>query len=246
MPGKDTENKISLEKNRDDGLLEKGIKLILGNDKKLFDQDGAVVSFLTKTGELIILNILWILLCIPVMTFVSSSVSMYYAVVKSIRRGRGYPVREFLASVRRTAAKGIGASVGIVVWGYLLYRLCLTAYQQHSTQGSFLLRVYTVIIVLTLSVLIYFFPVMSRFTMSVGGCLRLSLLMALRHIGITAVLVLGMVVIGWLMIFRLPVVLIIVVPSVWCLICSFLMERVLKIYMQKPTEETKDEWYYED
>lgn len=65
------------------------------NTGGVFSSDGKVVGLLNKSGEIILLNMAFLLCCLPVVTVGPALASLYYATMKSIRRERGYPVREF-------------------------------------------------------------------------------------------------------------------------------------------------------
>ena len=78
--------------------------------------DGKIVGFLNKMGEIILLNIVFLLCCLPVITLAPALTSFYYATVKSIRRERGYPVREFFGSMKRTFKRGILLTVILLLW----------------------------------------------------------------------------------------------------------------------------------
>ena len=67
----------------------------------LLDVDGPVVTFLTKTGELILLGLVWLLTSFPVLTIGTSTIALYHAIVKSVRHERGYPVREYFKAFRQ-------------------------------------------------------------------------------------------------------------------------------------------------
>ena len=51
--------------------------------------DGKIVSLLNKAGEIILLNMVFLLCCLPVITIGPALASLYYATIKSIRRERG-------------------------------------------------------------------------------------------------------------------------------------------------------------
>ena len=54
--------------------------------KKLFSPEGNLIYCLTKAGQIIILNILWFVSCLPVFTIGTATTSLYYAMMKNIRR----------------------------------------------------------------------------------------------------------------------------------------------------------------
>ena len=213
--------------------------------KRLLDVDGSFMTFMTKAGELIVLTLAWMVSLIPVVTVIGATTSLYYALVKNIRRSRGYPLTEYWASFKRVLVNGIIISVITGVWCFALYKLFTSTFAMTDEQRAPLVRVYTVLITLTVGVLVYIPPVLSRFPVSAGACIRLAMVMAFRYIHITAVLIASIAGITALYIYMLPLPTIVFVPGLWWLGASWLIEYVLHKYMPEPTEENKDEWYYE-
>lgn len=198
------------------------------------------MSFLNKTGEIILVNIVFLLCCIPVVTIGSALTSFYYATIKSIRRERGGPVKEFFHSMKRTLGKGILLTVGILLWFALL--CCGRWMARAEDTVTFTEVLYDVAIVVSGCVLIYLFPVFSRFEMRVTKMIQLSFVMSIRFFPVTVIVAAGSVLIGWLLVFKLPIACILVVPGIWCYLVTFLMEKALLHYMPeaKPGEE---QWY---
>lgn len=60
-----------------------------------------VIAFLNKMTDLILLNILWLLCCIPVVTAGAATTALYYVSITSIRCGDGYVVKRFFSSFRK-------------------------------------------------------------------------------------------------------------------------------------------------
>lgn len=210
--------------------------------QRFFDYDGKLMSFLNKTGEIILVNIVFLLCCIPVVTIGSALTSFYYATMKSIRRERGGPVKEFFHSMKRTLGRGILLTIGILLW------LALLSWSRWMTRAgaegtvTFSEVLYDAAIVVSGCILIYLFPVFSRFEMRVTKMLQLSFVMSIRFFPVTVIVAAGSVLIGWLLVFKLPIACILVVPGIWCYLVTFLMEKALLHYMPeaKPGEE---QWY---
>lgn len=202
------------------------------------------MEILNKLGEIILLNIVFLICCVPVLTIGSALTSFYYAMIKSVRRERGGPVREFMSSMKRTLGKGILLTIGIIVWMTLLYLGVRMAWTGAGETVTFTLALYTVAILLSGCVLIYIFPVLSRFEMRMAQIIKLSFVMSIRFMHVTAAVAVGSAALGWLLIRYLPVACVLVVPGLWCYAVTFLMEKALKHYMPeaKPGEE---QWYDE-
>lgn len=212
---------------------------------KLLDVDGSVITFLTKMGELILLSLVWVICSLPIITIGASATALYYSVVKNIRRNRGYPVKEFFRAFKRSFKNATFITIIGILWGTALYRLIKIAISLESTQGSFLIRVYTVAVVVTLAVLMYVFPVISRFSISAVESMGLAFVMAGRCIGYTLLLLAGAGVMVYLCIFYIPLLAILILPSFWTLLASFPIERALRKYMPEPELNDGEKWFYE-
>lgn len=212
--------------------------------QRFFSYDGKPMEILNKLGEIILLNIVFLICCVPVITIGSSLTSFYYAMIKSVRRERGGPIREFMSSMKRTLGKGSLLTVAIIVWMAFMYLGIRMAWTGAEERVTFTLALYTVAILLSGCVLIYLFPVLSRFEMRMSQIVKLSFVMSIRFFYVTAVIAIGSVAVGWLLVRYLPVACILIVPGIWCYAITFLMEKALKYYMPeaKPGEE---QWYDE-
>ena len=65
---------------------------------RLFSLDSPLFSFLSKVADLILLNILVIICCIPVITVGASMTALHYVVLKMVRDEESYIVRSFFKS----------------------------------------------------------------------------------------------------------------------------------------------------
>ncbi len=210
---------------------------------KLFQLDSPLMTFFQKTGELILLDICWLLGCIPIVTIGTSCTALYYAVVKSIRKDTGYPMGEFFRSYKRNLKRGIAATVGILLLGFLLYINREVAANTTVAAGISGVVIYDGILAVAAGILLYLFPVLSRFSFKLTEGIKLAFVMAVRFLPMTAVVLAGTVLLFMLWAYYLPVPLILVLPAAWCYLISFFMEKVLLRFMPKP-EEGSQEWYF--
>lgn len=212
---------------------------------KIFGHDTAFFRFMNGAGNIVIATLLWLLGCLPVVTIGTSTIAMYYTTVKSIRRGEGYVTREFFNAYRRNLKNGILTTVIFLLLGAVLVidRVYMNRIQS-SAAAAFSLG-YTLLTMVFFSLIIYVFPVMSRFTMTPWECIKLAFLMAFRHLPSTVVFLL-LVIAGVCLVVMIPAPMLFVAPGACCYGASFLMERLLKKYMAKPaTEEEAKKWYYQ-
>ncbi len=221
--------------------------VLMGN---FFNMNNGVFAFLGKLFDLIFLNIIWVIFCIPIITIGPANTALYYTTVKVIRRERGYVFREFFKSFRLNFKRG--TIVGIVLTLLSLVLFFDLSWANHAefannTQRTILYGVFVALSSLLFFVSVYVFPVLSRFDMTIKQLCKASALMAVKHL-LTTILIAATTIAAVLLVL-FNVLFIFVIPGLVTLCNSFLMERVLKKYMPQssgdPEDTGKDEWYLE-
>ena len=203
---------------------------------KIFSHNTFFFRFMNQAGNVIIATLLWLLGCLPVVTIGTSTIALYYTTVKSIRRGEGYVSREFFGAYRRNLKNGIPMTVVFLLLGVVLAIDRMYVDQGQSAAAAAFSLGYTLLTLVVMSLAVYVFPVMSRFTMSSWECFR--------HLPFTVIL-LGMAIGTVCLVLLIPAPMLFILPGACCYGQSFLMERLLKKYMAKPqTEEEAEKWYY--
>lgn len=214
--------------------------VLIGNDVV---QSGTIGSLL-----MVVLAFVLTLLAGP------ASTAFYYTVVKVIRRERSYMLKEFIRSFKLNFRQGV-----LLAFIYILFALLMIfdvdyskqLSEQGSQYGSVLFGVFVVIGLFVMFTMIYAFPLLSRFTVTIKHLFKWSFYMSVRHIGWTLLMVLMFactVIIMYFSFFAAPP-LMLILPGIYTLSVSFPMEKVLKKYM--PKDEGKDEedgvdrWYNE-
>ncbi len=194
------------------------------------------MQFLQKMGELILTDMAFLLCCIPVVTAGAAATSLYYTVIKSIRRERGNFLQEYFRSMKRTLAKGCILTVMLIAWFFGLY-------YWGSRGGRHAASVCLGLGLVSLCAAVYLFPVLSRFEMKISGIIKLSFVMCIRFWPVTLFVAAGTAAVGWLLVYILPMPCFFFVPALWCFLTTFPMERALLAYMPEP-EPGEDAWYY--
>ncbi|MCR5432565.1 MAG: DUF624 domain-containing protein [Lachnospiraceae bacterium] len=213
----------------------------------LFDVDGPVVSFLTKAGELILLSLMWILTCLPVITIGAASAALYHTVVKSVRHRIGYPVRSYFISFRRLLKKGIAVTIPLLVWAVLMFLFNRYVAHVEISLSTLAAKVFVIFVIITLSVSVYLFPIVSRFRVSAGRALMMAFIISGQHFVITLLHVAAIGGLVYLSIYILPIPGLFVLPAILCFLSSILMEKVLRKYMpDKPEKDSEISWLYEE
>lgn len=209
--------------------------------KEILNSEGPFIGFLDKTGQLIGLSVLWILGCVPLVTIGSSTAALYYAVIKSVRRGQGSALKEFWRSYRANLVRGIPITVTAAAVGLLLaMNLGILQGQQKSILSGGALICFVMLVFAS----VYIGPVLSRFTLKITEVWKLAFVMSLRFWHHTLLLLSGAAITVALQIYVLPVPAVFLLPGVCCYLSTFLIEKALRRYMPEK-EENNNAWYYE-
>ncbi len=214
----------------------------------LFNIDSPVLTVLSKICDILFLSILWVFLCIPVITIGPATTALYYTTVKVIRKERGYLFREFFKCFRLNFKRG--AIVGVILTAifvilYFDINVSWQSLSEDSSKGSVFLGIYLALTFLTISFTMFAFPILSRFEMTVKQLFKAAVYMSMKHLPFTFVML--VVVVAAIILTAFMPMLLFFIPATVVFINSFMMEHILKKYMPKsegPGEETgKDEWY---
>lgn len=214
----------------------------------LFNMDNPFFATLTKIYDIMFLSLLWMLFCIPIITIGPATTAMYYAVVKVIRKERGYLFREFFKAFRLNFKKG--AIVGVILsilFGVILFDIsyAVNALAIDATKGSLMIGVFLALAFLLLSFITYVFPILSRFEMTLKQLIKAAVYMSMRHLHFTVLMVV-VTLIAFYGVYIIPIA-VFIIPALSMVINSFMMEKVFKKYMPQtegdPEETGKDEWY---
>lgn len=206
-----------------------------------FSTDGPIFTWLDRLGQMILLSLVWLVGCMPILTVATSTTALYYAVIKSVRRGRGDALKEFFHSYKANLRRGIPITAVVLLLGAVLYANAhITLAQGNGALPTANLVGLAILLLLT----VYICPILSRFTMRVRDVWKLSFVMAIRFLPYTLLLAAGTAVVVTAQVFLLPMPTVLIIPSAWCLLTTYPVEKALRAYMPEKQPED-DAWYYE-
>ncbi len=151
----------------------------------LFNYDNPVWRFIGKLGDLIILNVLWLITSIPIVTIGASTTALYYVTLKLVRDEDGYTIRSFFKSFKENFKQStiiwlIMLAVGLLI-GFDLY-FFIYMQTDPSKLRSIMVAVFGSLGLVYLCILTYVFPLQSRFYNPVKRTLFNAFYMSIRHI----------------------------------------------------------------
>ena len=149
---------------------------------KIFDMDSPVMRVLNRVGDLLILNVLMIVCCIPVITAGAAFTAMHYVLLKIVRGEEGYLIRGFFKSFRSNFRQAT------LIWLLMLLVVAVYVgdiwifnYSGLVFPKPLIIAVAAVAFVL-LMIAVYVFPLQARFENSVKNTLKNAMLLAFANL----------------------------------------------------------------
>ena len=137
----------------------------MGKGKNFFGYDGPIFRFITRVVELIELNIITIIFCLPIITIGASLTAANYAVIKMYRR-EGYLVKNFWKSFKQNFWQSTGIWILIVVWLLMTSMVRFTFGNSENIISLLIQGVMLMFTIIVLFTLMWVFPVQARFVNS--------------------------------------------------------------------------------
>lgn len=156
--------------------------------RSLFNLDGPVMTFLNKAADLVILNILYLICCIPIVTIGAATTSLYYVSLRMAKEEEGYVTKDFFRSFKENFKQStviwlILLSIGIVVGGEFI----LINRMEGSIVPVVQCIVYIGVLLFSFEFL-YVFPVLSRFENTIKNTMKNALFISILQIPKTLVM----------------------------------------------------------
>ena len=172
---------------------------------KILDIDSPFMRVLNKLADLIYLNFLTLICCIPIVTIGASMTALHYVLLKMVKNEDGYITKSFFKSFKQNFKQAT------LIWLILLLAICILAgdflifsYSQINFPG-WLQVVLLAVAILVLFATIHLFPLLARYENSIMNTYRNSLFMGILNLPKTVVMM-----ICWL----LPIAIIIFIPQI--------------------------------
>ena len=212
----------------------------------LFNVDNVLFRFMGKLFDVVALNLVFIIVCIPIVTIGPAISALYYASVKSIRRDRSYPIKEFLKAFKRDFKQSCIVGLILILAAAIIYVDIKFVVDFIKNDFTAMRYVYLVIGLVISFISVYIFPLISRFSLKLSGLFRLSFYLAIRHL-LTTVVSLILLFGSFALVYISAGFALLLIPVLVNLLISIMMEKVLlKCMAMVQTDadnENKDQWY---
>ena len=214
---------------------------------EFFSPDGLFYRIISRIGDLFILNILFLICSLPILTIGASATAMYSVLFK-LRRGElGYISKEFLEAFQKNFKQatiiwsvllGVGGVLGVDIF---------YANFIGGDLGNVLKVCFIFLAILYMSILSYVFAIQSRFENSIRGTIKASLYMSIGYLPITIVIMFLNILPGFLSYLRAewfwkiaPIMLVIGIAGIGY-ICAGMLEYIFRKHIPKETKKIDKE-----
>lgn len=147
-------------------------------------------DFVNTLCNLFILNVVFVITCIPVFTTGAALASLYYVIIREVKGEYGYLVRTYIREFKRNFKNGTFAFLLFFFTGFLLVFNLLFWPFQKNVFSSIVTGVLIVVSIIWLITLHYTFPLTGRFVNTTINTIKNASGLAIRNLKWTLMLLL--------------------------------------------------------
>lgn len=151
--------------------------------------DNVVMRALGKIGDMICLNVMWLICCIPIITIGASTTALYTVMLRMVKNEEGYIFRGFLKAFKSNFKQST------LIWLILLFLGIVwtvdfrVAGFMPGMAGIILSAIFLALGFILLSVMIYIFPLTARYENGIKATFKNALILTVAKLPYTFLMV---------------------------------------------------------
>lgn len=154
-----------------------------------FSPDGALYRWMSRFANLVFLNVLWIICCIPVITAGAATTAMYAVLLKMIKDEESYVVKGFFHAFTRNFKQATAIWLIVLLYAGILLTEVVFCIHAPNQNAKWLVLPITLFAFIGLLTVTYVFPVLSFFDDSIKGTIKNAFLMAVGYLPNTIIII---------------------------------------------------------
>ncbi len=156
----------------------------------IFNYDGPLVSFLERVGDIVFLNLVFIICCVPVFTIGAAVTALSTITQKMARKEEGYIIRGFFKAFKDNFRQATVIWLMLLLFGLILVTDFYVLFRQGDSPLFIVIRILLFIAgFIALFEFIYVFPLLARFDNTVKNTIKNALLLSIRYLPHTVLLI---------------------------------------------------------
>lgn len=155
---------------------------------KFFDLDSPLMQGLSKMADMMILNLLTLLCCLPIITVGPALTALNYMALKIVRNEECYIVRGYFKSFKENFRQSVIIWILLLIVALLLVMDFYIMISAESETGSIMQILIFVAAIFWLCTSLYVFPVLARFQNTIKATVKNAFLMSVMQFPKTVVM----------------------------------------------------------
>ena len=152
---------------------------------RLFNMDNKFFTVMGRVAALIMLNVVFLICCLPIVTIGASLTALHYVTLKMARNEESYIIRSFFKSFKQNFKQATVINLIMLAVAAILYMDLRIVGNIDGTMSQVLYIVFFAFGILYMMVFLYIYPVLAKFYNSIKNTFRNAFLMAIRHLPYT-------------------------------------------------------------
>ena len=151
--------------------------------------DNVVMRALGKIGDMICLNVMWLICCIPIITIGASTTALYTVMLRMVKNEEGYIFRGFLKAFKSNFKQSTLIWLILLLLGIVWTVDFRVAGFIPGTAGIILSAIFLALGFILLSVMIYIFPLTARYENGIKATFKNALILTVAKLPYTFLMV---------------------------------------------------------
>ena len=152
---------------------------------KLFNMDNKFFSMMGRAADLMILNIVFIICCLPIVTIGASLTALHYVTLKMVRNEESYIVKSFFKSFKQNFKQATIINIIMLLTAAVLFIDLRIAKAGSGAMYKGLFSLFIAFALIYAMILLYIYPILAKFFNSVKNTFVNAFLMSVRHLPLT-------------------------------------------------------------
>lgn len=211
--------------------------------KGLFSWDSPWVQRFAMLTNLVMLNLLWLVCCIPLFTAGAATTALYYTIFRYHTKEDDEVLKPFFRAFKTNFKQATLLPLPLIA--VLAVLVVEIAYLLTSGQGVAMLFVMIIVAVFLLCMLMHLLPLIGRFEMKANALLRTAFSLTILHFPITLVMIALLLVPAGIFVYDISLFLrlSVVWVGIWFALAAFLNGKLLLNIWAKhiPSQEQPEE-----
>jgi len=157
---------------------------------RLFNVDNLLFRFMARISDLMILNFLWIICSLPIITIGASTTALYAVTLKLVNEEEGYLFKGFFKSFKENLKKATIIWI-IMLFVFFIIGVNLTFWIKYKSIAGYIpMSIILGILFIFLPTEIYIFPILSNFKKNIKETIKYAFIISIKYLPYSLIIIL--------------------------------------------------------